>query len=315
MTEPPTDTKSAATLENHHHQAQNPSSALTTLWQTLARFKQAQQPAFATAGTLLGLERTGSLLPNDKDIDIGIDWLHMNDAVNLLQQNGWQEWQRSYDLINPRCFKNADGLVVDLCGYATEQTTQTVVSGLWMDKVPFEWNRITVFPAITLTQRNSPAGRVWHLKQPQTFLNALYGEDWSTPDPTFDTIVCAHNLRRFSWLAQCYAYSRLYQHLKQRRYAKALSQTRCIRRHRPEDPLLQQLQKQLETLTSQKADRVLALGYFDLIHIGHLNYLNYAKQQGQTLVVGVAPDAFSQQSKGYSPVLPESQRLKMVAAL
>lgn len=61
--------------------------------------------------------------------------------------------------------------------------------------------------------------------------------------------------------------------------------------------------------------RVLALGVFDLFHVGHLNYLNYAKQQGDYLIVGVAPDAMCLKSKGKHPIIPEQQRMEIIRNL
>jgi cytidyltransferase-like protein len=287
-----------------------------TLWQVLALLHAAKIPSFPTAGTLLGLEREGQILPNDKDLDIGLDWLQMQDAVALLCKNGWHEEQNSYGLINPRCLKNEQGLALDLCGYATEQATQRRISGLWMDGVPFDWNRITYFDAIDLIPQQSPAGLIGYLKHPEKVLLALYGEGWHTPDPNFDTIVCAKNLAKFSWLAQCYAYARLYSNLKRGQLARAQSIVQRILEFEANPPLLLQLNTKLQSLlNATKPKTALALGYFDLLHTGHLNYLKFAKQQADRLLVGVAPDAFCQISKGYSPVMDEQQRMTMVKAL
>ncbi|GGN17962.1 MULTISPECIES: adenylyltransferase/cytidyltransferase family protein [Marinomonas] len=298
-------------------------AAESLLWSTLVALKQHNIYAFATAGTLLGLERTGQLLENDKDIDIGIDWQQMPDTIKALTALGWQETSRSYGLINPRCFKHlASGITMDVCGYGTELPSGDTISGLWMDQVPFDWNRITYFPPIQLNAKMSPAGEIWHLTAPDAFLTALYGEHWRIPDPYFDTIVSAANLRHFSWLALCYGYSHLYSEWSKGNTQKALSILSTLRRHQADDPLLSAIEKHLQTIQKnqppiQKSqqERVLALGYFDLFHQGHLNYLNYAKQQGDILVVGVAPDAFGKQSKGYAPVMPEQDRMAILSAL
>lgn len=284
------------------------------LWSTLAALKQQGVYAFATAGTLLGLERSGHLLANDKDIDIGVDWLQMTMAVQALTKLGWQESSHSYGLINPRCFKHpTTGITLDVCGYGTDTQSGEAISGLWMDQVPFAWNRITYFPALALTPKPSSAGDVWHLSDPNTFLAALYGQHWRVPDPHFDTIVSAANLRHFSWLAQCYGYSRLYGEWSKGNTQKALAMLTSLRRHKPNDPILADIQ----TYLSQSLDkhRVLALGYFDLFHQGHLNYLDFAKQQGDVLVVGVAQDHFAQHSKGRTPVTTEQERMTLLRAL
>lgn len=297
--------------------------AESLLWTTLVELKRRGVYAFATAGTLLGLERTGHLLDNDKDIDIGIDWQQMPDTIKALTALGWQETSRSYGLINPRCFIHlASGITMDVCGYGTELPSGDTISGLWMDQVPFDWNRITYFPPIQLSAKMSPSGEIWHLTAPDAFLAALYGEHWRIPDSYFDTIVSAANLRHFSWLALCYGYSRLYGEWSKGNIQKALSILSTLRRHKADDPLLAGIEKHLKTIQKnqppiQKSQprRVLALGYFDLFHQGHLNYLKYAKQQGDILVVGVAPDAFGKQSKGYAPVMSEQNRMAILSAL
>jgi glycerol-3-phosphate cytidylyltransferase len=61
--------------------------------------------------------------------------------------------------------------------------------------------------------------------------------------------------------------------------------------------------------------RILAIGVFDLFHVGHLRYLEYAKRQGSHLIVAVTTDAIGVIVKGKRPQIPEDQRLEIVAAL
>lgn len=62
-----------------------------------------------------------------------------------------------------------------------------------------------------------------------------------------------------------------------------------------------------------------ANGAFDLLHVGHLRYLQGAKAlagEGGLLIVGVNSDASVRASKGPSrPVVPEGERLELIAAL
>jgi rfaE bifunctional protein nucleotidyltransferase chain/domain len=61
---------------------------------------------------------------------------------------------------------------------------------------------------------------------------------------------------------------------------------------------------------------VFANGAFDLLHAGHVRYLEGAKAEGDWLVVGVNSDASVRASKGPSrPVVPELERAEIVAAL
>ena len=59
--------------------------------------------------------------------------------------------------------------------------------------------------------------------------------------------------------------------------------------------------------------RVLATGTFDLLHPGHLLYLERSKKLGDELVVIVAKDVNVKHKP--KPIVPEDQRLKMVQAL
>lgn len=57
-------------------------------------------------------------------------------------------------------------------------------------------------------------------------------------------------------------------------------------------------------------------GAFDLFHAGHLVILEEAKAQGDLLFVGVNSDAAVRQYKGPGrPIIPEAERLQMLAAL
>jgi D-glycero-beta-D-manno-heptose 1-phosphate adenylyltransferase len=61
---------------------------------------------------------------------------------------------------------------------------------------------------------------------------------------------------------------------------------------------------------------VLANGAFDLLHVGHLRYLEGARAEGDFLVVAVNSDASVRRLKGPDrPIFPESERLELVAAL
>jgi FAD synthetase len=59
--------------------------------------------------------------------------------------------------------------------------------------------------------------------------------------------------------------------------------------------------------------RVLATGTFDLLHPGHLLYLESSKKLGDELVVIVARDVNVKHKP--KPIVTEDQRLKMVQAL
>ncbi len=64
--------------------------------------------------------------------------------------------------------------------------------------------------------------------------------------------------------------------------------------------------------------KVLAAGKFDILHLGHLAYLEQAKelagQEGQLIVV-IARDDTITRERGAPPVFPQEQRRRLVEAL
>lgn len=61
---------------------------------------------------------------------------------------------------------------------------------------------------------------------------------------------------------------------------------------------------------------VLANGAFDLLHVGHLRYLQAAKALGTILVVAINADTSVRRAKGAGrPHIPQAERAELVAAL
>lgn len=61
---------------------------------------------------------------------------------------------------------------------------------------------------------------------------------------------------------------------------------------------------------------VLANGCFDLLHVGHVRYLQGAKAVGDILIVGINSDRQARQLKGSNrPFMPENERAEIVASL
>ena len=61
---------------------------------------------------------------------------------------------------------------------------------------------------------------------------------------------------------------------------------------------------------------VFANGVFDLLHVGHIRYLQAAKKEGDLLVVGINSDAGTRKLKGEGrPIITERARAALVAAL
>jgi FAD synthetase len=68
----------------------------------------------------------------------------------------------------------------------------------------------------------------------------------------------------------------------------------------------------------EKRKIVLASGVFDLLHLGHVRYLEEAKKAGghnAELIVIVARDSTVEKRKGKKPIMPENQRRALVESL
>ncbi len=59
-------------------------------------------------------------------------------------------------------------------------------------------------------------------------------------------------------------------------------------------------------------ERGLAIGVFDLFHVGHLRYLQYARARCRTLLTVVTRDATVLAKKQRTPAVPEQERTEIV---
>lgn len=60
--------------------------------------------------------------------------------------------------------------------------------------------------------------------------------------------------------------------------------------------------------------RVMASGVFDILHTGHISYLEQAKAMGDELVVVIACDSTVRKRK-HEPITPEAMRARIVGSL
>ncbi len=83
--------------------------------------------------------------------------------------------------------------------------------------------------------------------------------------------------------------------------------------------LMLTLDELAEAVAAERAaGRTIALanGVFDLLHVGHIRYLEGAKAEADRLAVAVNDDASVRELKGEGrPVMPQADRAELVAAL
>ena len=76
------------------------------------------------------------------------------------------------------------------------------------------------------------------------------------------------------------------------------------------------LVKIVKNLKAKGKRIVFTNGCFDLLHIGHVRYLEEAKARGDVLVVGVNSDSSVRKLKGPKrPILPEEERAEILSGL
>ena len=68
-------------------------------------------------------------------------------------------------------------------------------------------------------------------------------------------------------------------------------------------------------LRGKKRVRVLACGTFDVLHLGHVHYLQRARKWGNELAVIVARDVNVEKNKGKKPLNDEKTRVEIIRSL
>ncbi|HEX3552428.1 MAG TPA: adenylyltransferase/cytidyltransferase family protein [Thermoanaerobaculia bacterium] len=77
-----------------------------------------------------------------------------------------------------------------------------------------------------------------------------------------------------------------------------------------------ELKGRVAALKAQGKKVAFANGHFDLLHVGHLRYLQAARAEGDALVVGLNDDPSVARLKGLGrPVVPAAERAELLAAL
>ncbi|HAG50758.1 MAG TPA: D-glycero-beta-D-manno-heptose 1-phosphate adenylyltransferase [Deltaproteobacteria bacterium] len=79
---------------------------------------------------------------------------------------------------------------------------------------------------------------------------------------------------------------------------------------------LQRLRGSLKNINKKNKTIVFTNGCFDIIHAGHVRYLNKAKSLGDVLIVGLNSDASVKLIKGDKrPIVPQEERAEVLSGL
>lgn len=79
---------------------------------------------------------------------------------------------------------------------------------------------------------------------------------------------------------------------------------------------LQELMEIVEAEKGRGKTVVFANGVFDILHVGHVRYLNEARKLGDILIVAVNDDDSVRRLKGNNrPLMPVEERMEILAAL
>lgn len=76
------------------------------------------------------------------------------------------------------------------------------------------------------------------------------------------------------------------------------------------------LSERLNQCRMKRQKIVFTNGCFDILHVGHIEYLKFSRRQGDVLVVGLNTDGSVRKLKGSNrPVVPEHERARLLAAM
>jgi rfaE bifunctional protein nucleotidyltransferase chain/domain len=79
---------------------------------------------------------------------------------------------------------------------------------------------------------------------------------------------------------------------------------------------LEQIVKERARYRERGSKVVFTNGCFDILHVGHVRYLNEARSLGDALIVGINSDSSVRELKGAArPIVSEMERAEVVAAL
>lgn len=222
----------------------DPGAAHLALRDARSQLLGANLPFFLSHGTLLGLMRQGELLPNDKDLDIGMPWeVDRHRLLTVMQEGGWHEHlrnqfplddtQRQYHIA---LYHQPTGVAMDVWFHQADG--DHLLSGFHWHPHPVQ-SRPRRFTIGTLEW----SGWAWPIPSPpEQYLTDYYGPDWRTPDPGFDSLLsnpCATPVSRP--IRRLFGYQHLIRALRQGEWPKALSLCHQLLAVQADDPRIREL--------------------------------------------------------------------------
>ncbi len=79
---------------------------------------------------------------------------------------------------------------------------------------------------------------------------------------------------------------------------------------------LKELEKIVGKLRIEKKKVILTNGCFDVLHVGHIRYLESAKKKGDVLIVAINDDVSIKKVKdSMRPLIPQTERARIIAGL
>lgn len=197
-------------------------------------------PLFVVAGSLLALVREGDFFLSDKDMDFGVLDADFEPTVQRLLHS------RYFDDISPPHYfvgykqlrHRVTGFVIDITNY---KSIGHKIHSTW-GHVSGHIVRETVFNPFTLREGFFPDLRCKILIPDNTedYLCSMYG-DWRTPNPYFDSVVAACNLRQLTPFLLSLGFISIANSLLNNRYTKAKASAKHLQDAGFQSPLLNQI--------------------------------------------------------------------------
>lgn len=221
----------------------------------LAALKQALDtlkiPFFLLAGTFLGIHRSGALLPNDKDMDVGLPWatprLPLAEALKSfgfivpaekrMREGRYGQWVFHVGHLATR-------ISIDL--FFAKREGEHIILGVDHQPMPVRWKlrRFGLKP-IEFNGQEFLAP-----DPPEQYLEDFYGPDWRTPQH-YDCVLRGHSLIPDSReVSLCYGYNRLLDLMNRCNWKKAAAYCRQMQLV-TDDPLVLEA---LEVVEERLAD-------------------------------------------------------------